>query len=84
MREALIAFGQFNLIHVPSAMKVDFMIPEPSRFNASRFDRVRQVPLAEGVSVPVASPEDIILMKLRYFAAGGSDKHLPSGHARAD
>ena len=32
--------------------------------------------LAEGVSVPVASPEDIILMKLRYFAAGGSDKHL--------
>jgi hypothetical protein len=24
----------------------------------------------------VASPEDIILMKLRYFHAGASDKHL--------
>ncbi len=76
MREALKTFGQFNLIHVPSAMKVDFMIPEPSAFNVSRFERVRQVPLAEGVTVPVASPEDIILMKLRYFTSGGSDKHL--------
>jgi hypothetical protein len=32
--------------------------------------------MADDLTVPVASPEDIILMKLRYFTAGGSDKHL--------
>lgn len=76
MQEALAAFSQFNLIHVPTGFKVDFMIPEATTFNASRFARVRAVALSPQLSVPVASPEDIILMKLRYFHAGGSDKHL--------
>lgn len=76
MQEAIAAFSQFNLIHVPTGFKVDFMIPEATTFNASRFARVRAVALSPQLSVPVASPEDIILMKLRYFHAGGSDKHL--------
>ena len=76
MREALAAFSQFNLIHVPTGLKVDFMIPEVTTFNASRFARVRAVALSPQLSVPVASPEDITLMKLRYFHAGASDKHL--------
>ena len=52
------------------------MIPESSAFNASRFARIRDIPMEAGFSVPVASPEDIILMKLRYYQMGGSDKHL--------
>ena len=76
MLSAIRSHGQFNLIHVPSAMKVDFMIPESSAFNASRFARIRDIPMEAGFSVPVASPEDIILMKLRYYQMGGSDKHL--------
>ena len=29
-----------------------------------------------GLSLRLASPEDVILKKLVYFQAGGSDKHL--------
>lgn len=76
MREAIRTRTQFNLIHVPTGLKVDFMIPEPSAFNASRFARMRSLELGPACKVPVASAEDIILMKLRYFSAGGSDKHL--------
>jgi len=76
MREAIRARTQFNLIHVPTGLKVDFMIPEPSPFNLSRFSRMRSVALSPECHVPVASAEDIILMKLRYFTEGGSDKHL--------
>lgn len=76
MREAIRARTQFNLIHVSTGLKVDFMIPEASPFNASRFARMRSVALSPECRVPVASAEDIILMKLRYFSAGGSDKHL--------
>lgn len=68
--------GQFNVIHPGSGLKVDFMIPAPSEFNRSRMARVRELPALGDVSVRFASPEDVILMKLRYFKEGGSDKHL--------
>jgi hypothetical protein len=32
--------------------------------------------VAEGREAVFASPEDVILKKMEYFKAGGSDKHL--------
>lgn len=76
VREAMEHCTQFNLIHVPSGLKIDFMIPDESPHNASRFARARAVELAPGRFVRVAAPEDVILKKLQYYKEGGSDKHL--------
>ncbi len=76
MRSAIGEFGQFNVIHVPSALKVDFMIPKRTPFNESRFARVRAIAMDPTDPIPVSSAEDVILMKLRSFQEGGSDKHL--------
>jgi hypothetical protein len=76
MRGAIERDGQFNVIHVPSGLKIDFMCAADTAFNASRFARVKQLEIRPGVRVPFSSPEDVILMKLVYFREGGSDKHL--------
>ena len=68
--------ASFNAIHVESGMKLDFMCPPSCAYTELRFARSSVVELIPGVHAPVASPEDIILMKLRYFREGGSDKHL--------
>ena len=62
--------SQFNLIHPGSGLKVDFMVAADSPFNRSRMDRVRELPVLENKSVRFASPEDAILMKLKYFQEG--------------
>jgi hypothetical protein len=76
MRGAIERDGQFNVIHVPSGLKIDFMCAADTVFNDSRFARVRQIEIPPGGSVPFSSAEDVILMKLVYFREGGSDKHL--------
>lgn len=75
-RDAVRDRGQFNIIHPSSGLKVDVMIPDRDAFNASRFARVRRVESAPGKEAIFASPEDVIIRKLQYHAAGGSDKHL--------
>ncbi|HMO13602.1 MAG TPA: hypothetical protein PKD64_19310 [Pirellulaceae bacterium] len=68
--------SQFNLIHPGSGLKVDFMVAADSPFNRSRMSRAREIPVLENKSVRFASPEDAILMKLKYFQEGQSDKHI--------
>lgn len=68
--------SQFNAIHTDSALKIDFMIPEDSLYNRERFARARAVEIMPGEKVMASAPEDVILMKLKYFQMGGSDKHL--------
>ncbi len=68
--------GQFNLIHPASGLKVDFMVFAPTEFNQSRMTRGRDLPALGDRTVRFASPEDVILMKLKYFREGGSQKHV--------
>lgn len=74
--EAIRHYGQFNIIHIPTGLKLDVFIPAQTEFNRSRLNRCRPVPLGKGEPVLVASPEDAILKKLEYFRQGGSEKHL--------
>jgi hypothetical protein len=74
--EAIKSHGQFNIIHIPSGLKLDLFIPAQTEFNRSRLDRCRPVPIGTGAPVLVASPEDAIIKKLEYFRQGGSEKHL--------
>lgn len=74
--QALESDGQFNVIQSTTGLKVDFMCAEPSIYNDIRFKRARAVPMDRDVAVVYSAPEDVILMKLKYYKMGGSDKHL--------
>lgn len=75
-RDAATRHTQFNVIHPASGFKIDFMVPKDDDFNRSRFTRGRAIPVTVDSSAMYASPEDVIVRKLKYFKLGGSDKHL--------
>ncbi len=76
VRDAIANRSQFNIIHPASGLKIDVMIPARDAFNRSRFARAKRLIVSEHCTAVFASPEDVIIKKLEYFAAGGSDKHL--------
>ena len=66
--------GVFNLLDVTSGDKVDFWILTDEPFDTSRFNRKRAHDVM-GIQVMVSSPEDTILMKLKWASlSGGSEK----------
>jgi hypothetical protein len=75
-RDAVANRFQFNLLHPASGNKVDLIIPRDDEWGRTQLDRRRRIGLGEGFEVYAASPEDVIVGKLWYYAEGGSDKHL--------
>lgn len=75
-REAVRRQSMFNILHPRSGLKVDVIVPPPSDFNRSRFARARRVRVGDDWEASFASPEDVILKKMEFYRAGGSDKHL--------
>jgi len=68
--------SMFNLIEVSTGDKVDFWILTDEPFDRSRFSR-RIVEEFMGLKLHVSSPEDTILVKLRWAVfAGGSEKQF--------
>ncbi len=76
VRQAVERLDQFNVLLPDFGLKIDFMVVDEDRFDASRFSRRRRVEFAPGQSAWFASPEDVILKKLVYYKEGRSDKHL--------
>jgi hypothetical protein len=68
--------SQFNIIHPASGLKVDVFIPKKSQYDEGRFQRSKRLLISEEQNASFASPEDVVIMKLRYYRDGGSDKHL--------
>ncbi|MBD3422762.1 MAG: hypothetical protein GF398_21830 [Chitinivibrionales bacterium] len=68
--------GQFNVIHIESGSKIDFIILKEDEFSLEEFLRRQSTPFAEDMDAQTASPEDIILSKLQFYKAGKSDKHI--------
>ena len=75
-RQAAAAAGQFNVVHTPSGIKIDFMVSRQNAWDREGFSRRRFLEVVNGLSAYVASPEDIILGKLWYYHEGGSEKHI--------
>jgi hypothetical protein len=73
-REALIDRSQFNAIGV-DAMKVDFMIRRDRPFSIEEFRRRQPADLL-GTPGFLATAEDVILAKLEWAKATGSDRQL--------
>jgi hypothetical protein len=66
----------FNVIEPATGDKIDFYLLKDTPFDRIRFDR-RITNMIAGQAIPVSTPEDTIVQKLRWSAAsGGSEKHL--------
>ena len=76
VRAVMAGGGSFNILHVASASKVDLIVRRGTDFAAHEFSRRQRVPFTEQLEASVATPEDIIVSKLLFFAKGGSEKHL--------
>ncbi len=75
-REAILRRRQFNILHIPSGLKVDLIIPPDSDFARSELSRGRRLTSEGEFSVWFGSPEDVLLNKLIFYKSGGSEKHL--------
>ncbi len=76
IRQAVRRKTMFNLIDLNSGDKVDFWPLTEDPFDRSRFSR-RRIERLFDHQIHVSSPEDTILMKLRWSkASGGSEKQF--------
>jgi hypothetical protein len=73
IREAIHRRLQFSIIHPSSGLKINIILRKDTPFDESRFSRIRP---AESYFANFAAPEDIIVMKMKYYLEGGSEKHL--------
>lgn len=72
-RSAVERRASFNLIHLATMVKVDLFVLPDDDYAQEEMERRRQLSLlgTKGRAVPVASAEDIILQKLRWYRLGG-------------
>ncbi len=75
--------GMFNLIHLGRVVKVDFIVRKDSEYRRLEFSRRRRVE-AEGLTLHLVSPEDLILSKLEWARQGPSELQLRDVHSVVD
>lgn len=75
IKEAISQKGMFNVIHSPTALKFDFWILTDGEFDKSRFARKEKVKILNQF-MEMASAEDTILQKLKWYEMGKIEKHL--------
>lgn len=63
--------GCANLIHQPSQLKVDLFVAGGTPLDQQQLDRRQEVTLADGRTIHIHPPEDILLQKLRWYRIGG-------------
>ena len=72
VRQAIEQRSWFNLIHLPTAYKVDVFVSRGRTFDKAAMARavVHRLPGAEAFGVPVATVEDSVVSKLEWFRLG--------------
>ena len=73
--DALVHKSLFNIVEYSTMWKIDFIIKQPTPFDASRFSRCGVVEIA-GVPLYTASPEDMLITKLWWAKLGESDRQM--------
>jgi hypothetical protein len=66
---------QFNVLHLPTMLKLDFWILQDTEFDKERFKRKKFIDIF-GQKMAFASPEDTILIKLLWYKESKIEKHL--------
>lgn len=74
-REAVSGGGMFNVIHLESGFKVDFIIRKSRPFSKEEFSR-REKGMFLGGPRWFATPEDVILVKLEWSKLGESGRQF--------
>ncbi|MFZ4576218.1 MAG: hypothetical protein ACOYN0_17680 [Phycisphaerales bacterium] len=74
--QAMRSCGMFNVIHSTSGLKIDFVVTDGTGYDALRLKRAKLIKVGAGGEIRISAPEDVILKKLEFYKAGGSDKHL--------
>lgn len=73
--EAVRHEGQFNVIHLRTGWKVDLIIRKSRPFSREEFRR--KIPAeVEGVELPVATPEDVVIAKMEWACLGESARQI--------
>lgn len=67
--------GHFNLLHLESAMRADVYIAGTDALASWGLERRRRVPVGRA-ALWLAPIEYVIVKKLEYFKAAGSERHL--------
>lgn len=75
VKDALLNKSIFNMVYLPTYLKLDFWLLKEEEFDRSRFSRRRQVEIL-GQPMMMASAEDTILQKLKWYQMGKIEKHL--------
>ena len=76
VREALAHQTMFNVLDIQQGDKIDFWMLSSDPYNQRAFLR-RYVEIIEELQIPVSTPEDTILSKLRWSElSGGSEKQF--------
>lgn len=70
VRRAVRERSSTNLIHRASMLKVDLFVAGGTPLDAQQIARRQAVPVAEGVTISIHPPEDILLQKLRWYRLG--------------
>jgi hypothetical protein len=78
IRDAIRRRFSFNVLHPPSGLKVDVILPPDTEFARSEAARVQRKTSPGEFDAWFGSPEDVLLSKLVYFQLSGgvSEKHL--------
>jgi len=73
MYQALKSRGSFNMIHFETSFKIDIFVQADNDFEEQFLSRRRKINLGDSLekSLYFVSPEDIILLKLRWYNQDG-------------
>lgn len=73
VRDAVARKASFNLIHLETMLKVDVFVSRDRPFDRRALERAgpTAVETSDGIPLPVASAEDIVLAKLEWYRRGG-------------
>lgn len=75
IEDAIISRLSFNILHLPTMLKLDFFILSDEEFDKSRFSRRKNLKVF-GKFMTFASAEDTILIKLLWYKNTNIEKHL--------
>jgi hypothetical protein len=73
--EAIRTGGQFNIIDNETGLKADIFIAD-DEISRRQVDNARRMETAFGGVAMVSPPEELILMKLKYYSFAWTEKHL--------
>lgn len=76
LRDAIVRGRSANIYHLPSVTKIDLFVRGREPFDQSEFSRKIEISLGPSQKIFVATVEDNLLRKLRWFRDGGEVSEL--------